>query len=198
MRDPLGCPNRYRSMGFPSLVVLLLAIGPTHGPRPCRAARSASWELFATTRTTPSIAVSSPNWPQLNAKREWFAGRFTFTVVQQSPVTPDSIRRGSLEVLANSQERSVGTSDIDFRAWRIPGAAYSAASRDSTRPGVLVEHDKQGRVLLTISGANLEDAGILFAVFEADSSGFSGMWESGAAVTPSYKGVLLCTSVSWG
>jgi hypothetical protein len=81
-----------------------------------------------------------------------------------------------------------GVSDIDFERWGIPGAVYSASSRDSLKPGVVLERHDQGRVLLVIAGADLEDAGVIFAVFRADANGFVGMWESGAPVIPSSKG----------
>ena len=172
---------------FPFLA-LFLALSAARDSQTCKPARPDSWDLFTSKRTAPNATIESPNWPALRAKGEWFTGSFMFTVVQRSPAATDSIRRGSLEILPGRDERRIGTSDIDFQAWRIPGAVYSAASRDSTRPGVVFERDKQGRVLLVISGAEMEDAGILFAVFQADSSGFSGMWVSGAAVTRAPKG----------
>jgi hypothetical protein len=103
------------------------------------------------------------------------------------------MRRGTLEIGAPSRDRQTGTIDIDFQAWGIPGAAYAASSTDSLQPGVLVDRDEQERILLIVAGADMEDAGILFAVFRVDSAGIVGMWTSGAAVTPGTRGYFCAT-----
>ena len=151
-----------------------------------------TWDLYTSKRVSPNTTINSPNWPQLRGKRS-FSGRFTLTVIQWWPPTADSIRRGNLEIGSLTRGRQTGTSDIDFQAWGISGAAYSAGSRDSMQPGVVVDSDEQGRVLLTVAGANMEDAGILFAVFRVDSLGFVGMWTSGAAVSQAPRGYF-CAS----
>ena len=141
-----------------SFVAMLLALSAARDSQACKPARPDSWDLFTSKRTAaPNTTIESPNWPALRAKGEWFTGSFMLTVVQQSPATTDSIRRGSLEILPGTDDRRIGTSDIDFQAWGIPRAVYSAASRDSIRPGVVLERDKQGRVLLVVSGAGLDD-----------------------------------------
>src|SRR5437867_2872157 len=155
------------------LLDALLLIG-LHQPKavrdtqPCRPVADSTWQLFTSRRDSPNTTVESPNWPQLRGRR-LNAGRFALTVVQPWPMTTDSIRRGTLEIGAPTRDRQTGTTDIDFQAWGIPGAAYSASSTDSLQPGVLVDRDEQERILLIVAGADMDDAGILFAVFRVDS-----------------------------
>jgi hypothetical protein len=157
-------------------------------PQPCRpAVADNAWQLYTSKRISANTTIESPNWPRLRGTR-LHAGRFDLTVVQRWPTTADSMRRGTLEIGAPTRGRQTGTIDIDFQAWGIPGAAYSATSTDSSQPGVLVDRDQQDRVLLIVAGADMEDAGLLFAVFRVDSAGIAGMWASGAAVAPAPKG----------
>ena len=158
----------------------------------CRPVADTSWQLFTSRRVSSNTTVESPNWPRLRGTR-LSAGHFALTVVQRRPITTDSLRRGTLEIAAPSRGRQTGTIDIDFQAWGIPGAAYSATSTDSLHPGVLVDRDEQERILLVVAGADMEDAGILFAVFRADSAGIVGMWTSGAAVTSGTTGYFCAT-----
>jgi hypothetical protein len=159
-----------------------------------------AWTLFKDTPRGPNTWHSSPNWPSMSNRGviQKFLGRFRLTIVQTSPRLADSARTGVLELRSrakgpDSHAALYGVSSINFQHWGTPGAAYSAASTDPTRPGVLLELDEQRRVLLTVGGAGMEDAGVLLAVFRADSAGFAGMWESGAAVRPLPKGYF-CAS----
>ena len=162
--------------------------GGAGDPRPCRpAVADSAWQLYTSKRVSANTTIESPNWPRLRGAH-LKAGRFDLTVVQRRPTTSDSVRHGTLEIGAPTRGRQTGTTDIDFQAWGIPGAAYPATSTDSSQPGVLVDRDQQDRILLIVSGADWEDAGILFAVFRVDSAGIVGMWTSGAAVVPGTNG----------
>jgi hypothetical protein len=183
-----------RTLLLSSLVLVALdQPGSPGDPQTCKPpVADSAWQLYTSKRISATTTIESPNWPRLKGARLQ-AGRFDLTVVQRWPTTADSVRRGTLELGAPARGRQTGTTDVDFKAWGIPGAAYSATSTDSSQPGVLVDRDQQDRILLIVAGAEMEDAGILFAVFRVDSAGIIGMWTSGAAVAPTPKGYF-CAS----
>jgi hypothetical protein len=159
-----------------SAAVIVIGIAITAqslGAQQCMPAiQDTAWTLFKETPVGTNTGHSTPNWPSINARglTQSFEGRFRLTIVQTSPHLADSAREGVLELRsrgrsADSTAALYGTSNIDFQNWGTPGAAYSAASTDPDRPGVLLEFDKQRRVLLTVGGAGMEDAGVLLAVF---------------------------------
>ncbi|SRR6266516_2513110 len=135
-------------------------------------------------------------------------GSFMLTVVAQEGI--DTIVRAHLHLsqTASADRRlpnpAVSIPAIGFTeapVGEFPGVklAYATTSRDDRLPGVQAVHNSTDRNLILMFGAAFNDSlmfihqGLLFRVFQLDSSGFRGRWQADYPSVP--NGFFCATKV---
>ncbi len=128
---------------------------------------------------------------------EW-TGEFLLTLVATSGANQDSVASGHLALRPMPHAQQVegspitpiyGWTDVDLSRLATLTIADPLASRDPTRPGVLLVYNTVNRsIVLLLGGSQSQDAGVVLFVGYADSSGFSGQWRDGGLRLPIESG----------
>ena len=179
--------------------MLLAAVWPTISlaqiPQSrCRSVVSErDWHAYRAIRIDSNTTSYEATWPELSPSFDPISlvGTFTFAVVETRSSRPDSSAVGRLSLWVTpaqyetvQQAPVIGATDVDFTTFGRLNTAYSAAARDPLQPGV--QFAQLGRRAVLVLGAastsqsRWKDAGLMFYLFEVDSSGFRGRWREGS------------------
>jgi len=186
--SPVSCAALVLVTVFP---MVLLAQTPQSD---CRSvATDRNWHAYRSIRIDSNTTSYEAAWPELPPSFEAasLVGTFVMKVVVTNSPRSDSLALGRMSLWVTPKRyqsvqpaKIIGATDLDFATFGHLNTGYSPAARDALQPGV--QFVQIGRRAVFVLGAatthqnRWKDAGLMFYLFEVDSSGFRGRWREGS------------------